>query len=476
MSSLDLARFYQACNPTKTLFIDPESSQQVDDEHYYIDFSSVRGGRITEELERTISLLSPDEPTCQLFTGHIGCGKSTELLRLKKKLEKDGFHVVYFKSSEDLVMADVGITDILMTIAKQVNQNIEKIGLTLQPKKFHNLLKGAFEMLRRFEIAGNLLVPGIGEIKFGAENELTFEHGLGQITAIIRDSTDLRSHLRQYLEPRTDAIIEAINQELLLPCIRALKARGQRGLVVIIDNLDRIYNSPMSHMARTQPEYLFVDRGEQLKALQCHLIYTIPAVLSFSSELMRLRERFGCDPKVLSVVQVRDRSKDTYEPGINLLRQMVLARAFPTFSPAERLHKVLEVFESQEGLDRVCQASGGHTRSLLVMIRDCLQEGNLPISTQCVAKVIRQKQNALVRAITDEQLETIKQVTRDQSIQGEAEYWALARNMLVFEYHDEQGPWFGANPLILFEPESFHFGDNFLQRLAAMLNRQYRDE
>jgi excinuclease UvrABC ATPase subunit len=92
---------------------------------YYIDFSSVRGGNIIKELGRTITRLSPDKPTCQLFTGHIGCGKSTELQRLKAELEQQGFHVVYFESSQVLEMADVDVTDILLAIAnlEQVRQN-----------------------------------------------------------------------------------------------------------------------------------------------------------------------------------------------------------------------------------------------------------------------------------------------------------------------------------------------------------------
>ena len=68
---LDLRTFFQATNPGKTLFLrdNPE-----EDKKYYIDFSSVRGDDIIEHLRDNIALFSPNEPTCQLFTGHIGCG------------------------------------------------------------------------------------------------------------------------------------------------------------------------------------------------------------------------------------------------------------------------------------------------------------------------------------------------------------------------------------------------------------------
>jgi ABC-type nitrate/sulfonate/bicarbonate transport system ATPase subunit len=132
---LDLKKFFQASNPSKTLVV-----SKPEDRQYYIDFSKVRGAKIIEELGRTITLLS-EESTCQLFTGHIGCGKSTELLRLKAELEKQDFHVVYFESSQSLDMADVDVTDILLAIAREVSQSLEAIKINLKPGYFQNLFK-----------------------------------------------------------------------------------------------------------------------------------------------------------------------------------------------------------------------------------------------------------------------------------------------------------------------------------------------
>jgi hypothetical protein len=107
--AVDLREFFQATDPGKTLVV-----ENPEDKKYYIDFSSVRGGEIIGKLKKKITFFSPDDPTCVLFTGHIGCGKSTELLRLKTELEQEGFHVVYFESSEDLEMADVDISDVML--------------------------------------------------------------------------------------------------------------------------------------------------------------------------------------------------------------------------------------------------------------------------------------------------------------------------------------------------------------------------
>jgi len=133
----DIRKFFQASNPSQTL--NPESEA---DRKLYIDFSSVRGGQIIQELKDNIAFFSPDDPTCVLFTGHIGCGKSTELLRLKAELEREGFHVVYFESSEDLEMADVDIGDVLLAIAKRVSESLEKAAVNPQAKGFRALLEG----------------------------------------------------------------------------------------------------------------------------------------------------------------------------------------------------------------------------------------------------------------------------------------------------------------------------------------------
>ena len=134
--ALDLRKFFQATNPSKTLTVEDEQ-----DRLYYIDFSSIRGGQIIEEIRDNIAFFSPDEPTCQLFTGHIGCGKSTELRRLEAELKQNGFHVVYFESSEDLEMGDVDVGDILLAIARRVSESLEGVSVPLEePRGLRSLL------------------------------------------------------------------------------------------------------------------------------------------------------------------------------------------------------------------------------------------------------------------------------------------------------------------------------------------------
>ncbi len=427
---LDLQRFFDICDPSRTLVLENPRDRQ-----YYIDFASVRGGKVIEILGRTITRLSADQPTCQLFTGHIGCGKSTELRRLEAELKQQNFHVVYFESTQDLDMADVDVTDIMLAIVRQVSESLEVIGIRLRPDYFTNLLN---------EITDFLQTPI--ELK---EVEFSLPLQIAKITAKAKDSPKLRSRLRQYLEPRTNNILESINKEVLERAIEELKASGYRGLVVIVDNLDRVDPRPKT-AERSQQEYLFVDRGEQLRKLNCHVIYTIPLALMFSNEVEALKNRLGGGkaPKVLPMVPIQLRDGRPCEEGMALLRQMVLARAFPAVNSQQRLGLITEVFHHPKTLDRLCYISGGHVRNLLGMLYRCLQAQDPPLSPDCLEDAIRESRDSLVSAITNDEWELLRQVVKQQSVSGEADYQTLLRSLFVFEYQDNDGRWFGINPVL----------------------------
>ena len=463
---LDLRKFYQATNPSQVLQAD-----SPEDDKYYIDFSEVRGGRIIEELRDNITFFNPDSPTCELFTGHIGCGKSTELLRLKAALEKAEFHVVYFESSQDLEMGNVDIGDIMLAIARRVTESIEsleKISLP-QPKGFQRIINGALKVLQtEIDLSAEAALPGVGKISASSAGEFSMKAGLpgigevkasndegvslvlgiGKITAKAKNSLELRKKLKDYLEPQTGSILEIINTELIEPSVEKLKQYGKKGLVVIVDNLDRVENI-IKAWGRPQPEYLFVDRGEQLRQLKCHLIYTMPLSLMFSNDYNRLTSRIVMEPKVLPMVPVRLRNGNECVLGMKNMRQMVLARAFPDLDPEQRLGLISEVFDTPETLERLCQISGGHVRELLQLLRSLImKERKLPLSRAFLERVIQEKSNKMQLGVDDQEWELLRKVQKTQEVKGDQEYQILIGTRLVYEYHDSQGYWFQVNPIL----------------------------
>jgi hypothetical protein len=434
LPTLDLDKFFLACNPANWLDV-----SKPDDKHYYINFADVRGGDRIDQMIKIINRLPA--PTCQLFTGHIGCGKSTELLRLKDELERQNFHVTYFEVTTELDVNDVDVSDVLLAIAHQVSVSVEAIGIKLRPNLLLRVLQDVVEVLK----------TPIDEINLGAE----FSVGIGKFTAQMKQSPQQRNQLRLLLEPRTRNLLEAINSEIFNRTSEELRKRGKAGLVLIIDNLDRITDRPRFE-TRPQPEYLFIDRGLQLGQLNCHKVYTFPPKLMFSNDAAELQLRLGEGRpfQVLPMVPTRYRDGRKYSEGMKLLRQMIMARAFPDKSSEERLTLISKIFDSPETLDRLCEISGGHLRQLLKLLFRCLMQQEPPLLAGTLEQAIRDECGDYCRAIEDEEWQLLAQVHQRKQVSGIERYQILLKSLFVFEYRERQGTWFDINP-ILAEAEQF---------------------
>lgn len=477
--AIDLKRLLRVTNPGTTLAV-----ENPEDRQYYINFSSVRGGEIIGKIKKTIITFEGDDPSpsCHLFTGHIGCGKSTELLRLKYELEQEKFHVVYFASSEDLELSDVDIVDVLLAIARRVMQSLDQLQLE-DPKGLKELLRQLAKFLNTeidISAEGKFLgveaaastadgqftlgapIPGVGEVTVSQSGLSFVAAGIGSITAKAKQDSTLRDKVNQFFAPQKTQLLALINRELLDPGnarLRQLGGQSERGkgLVVIVDNLDRMDNSPRfksDGSDRSQQEYLFIDQGEFLSKLNCHMVYTLPLSLNFCSEREILVQRLG-DPRVLPMVPVKHQDGSECIEGMALLRQMVLARIFPTMSPEERLQHQEDIFDSSDSLDRLCRASGGHARNLLRLLNSWISEFELPLQRETLETVIRLRRSETSQAVNSiseewnlDAWELLRQVQQRKNIGGQRAYQACIRSLLVYEYRDRGTPWFDVNPIL----------------------------
>lgn len=148
------------------------------------------------------------------------------------------------------------------------------------------------------------------------------------------------------------------------------------------------------------------------------------------------------------MVLVRQRDGSDYEPGMSLVRQLVLARAFPEVPLNERLLLITELFDHSQTLDRICRVSGGHIRNLLGLLYSCLQRQDPPFSRECLEAVIKDYRDDLLLAIDESQWELLFEVVQQQRVKGESDYQSLLRSMYLFEYRDPLGRWFGISPAL----------------------------
>ncbi len=149
------------------------------------------------------------------------------------------------------------------------------------------------------------------------------------------------------------------------------------------------------------------------------------------------------------MVPVRLRDGREHEEGMALLRQMVLARAFPNLSESQRIKNISLLFDAPETLDRLCHISGGHVRNLLSLLNDWIKkERKFPLSLPMLEEVVRARRNEFVLSITDEEWNLLKKIAENKKVIGEEGYQILIRSMFVYEYRDKDGSWFEVNPIL----------------------------
>jgi predicted ATP-dependent serine protease len=74
-------------------------------ERYYVDLSQVRRTESIEEVNTVLDFQVAGEFRTILFTGHRGCGKSTELQRIQRQWQQD-FRVIYLETDKQAIGSD----------------------------------------------------------------------------------------------------------------------------------------------------------------------------------------------------------------------------------------------------------------------------------------------------------------------------------------------------------------------------------
>jgi hypothetical protein len=425
-----LADLYNAFNPFEPL---------PADDTRYVDCQDVRGDAdILNELGNRIKLANTN--TCQLYTGHRGAGKSTELLRLKKYLENRQVYVVYFAADEeDIDSEDAQYTDILLACTRRLLKDLDKIA---NPSPILDWLKDCWQDLK------DLVQTPLEFEKMSVEVQLA---QFAKLTANLRAVPQLRHQIRQKINPRTVTLTQALN--LFLADAKQNLPNGYNKLAVIVDNLDRMVL--VKDGDNTNYEEVFLDRSEQLKALDCHLIYTLPISMVYSKRATDLRDIYG-ECLLLPMIMVKTPDGEVYQPGLKKVKE-VISKRIRQIAPELSLDK--EIFDNSQTLERLCLLSGGHVRNLLLLTQDAIgRTEELPITENAVRRAITQARDTYRRAVEESQWCRLAEVSRSKRIINDDQYRSLMYNRCLLEYRylDDEGEiqrWYDIHPLIQAIPE-----------------------
>ena len=399
----------------------------------YVDCTDVRGdGDILEAVGREI--LYSDRKTCQLYAGHRGAGKSTELLRLQKDLDEKGFFVVYFAADEaDIDPEDVQYTDILLACTRNILTAFKD---RTDSQAVLNWLKERCEDLK------DLLQTKISIDELSIEAQVS---QFAKITTKIRSEPSERRKIRDLINPHTTTLTTALN-EFIRDAKKNLPS-GYHELVLIADNLDRIVPVTKTDN-RSNHDEIFIDRNEQLKNLDCHLVYTIPISLLYSDRAASLTEIYGL-PQVLPMIMVKTPENEPFSPGLDKVIEILQKR----LNTVDASKSIVDFFESRSSLEMLCLMSGGHARNLLLMKEALKYTTSLPITDKALQRSISELRKTYKDTIYANEWKDLANVHYSKEIVNDQLHRGLLFNRCILEYRyleSEGGSnvWYDIHPLI----------------------------
>lgn len=419
----------------------------------YVDFREVRGGNdVSIELGRRIR--RSNDSTCQLFSGHLGGGKSTELLRLAAELKQQGCTVVYFSADDDDINPeDVEYTDILLACTRHLLEVVKEA----DPKPVLSWLKD------RWSSVVDILQTDITFSEVSVESQI---NQFAKITSKIRTQPAQRAELRKKLNPFTQGLVDALNSFIHEATTKLPKNRNK--LVVIADGLEKIQYIK-SDDGWSNHDDIFIARANQLQSLDCHIIYTVPVSLALSSRASDLMDIYSCSPDVMPMITVKSRQGEEDAAGIAKLKELIAVRV-QSVSAARALDLAGGVFDSAETLEMLCRMSGGHVRNLVILVQYAIDyQDELPITQQSVEKAIRKMRRTYRDSVNAWEWELLARVADEKRAPNEETFRSLLFRRCILQYLDEEGEtWHDVHPML-------EAVDEFREAVADMTQTQPTD-
>ncbi len=412
----------------------PEPLVGEDLERYYVDLSEIRSAKTVKSIVGKWRVLEPGEFCTLLFTGHRGCGKSTELRKIQNRLDSE-YRVIYLEADTELDLNDADYTDLYLLVIKKIADELYKLGAKFDQKLLENFETWFKDITQETEQSVEKSISLQATAEAGLQvpflSKLTTK-----LLAQIKGSQKERKIIRQTLQRDISRLQANINL-LLEDAFYKLYGKVpqySKGFLLIIDNLDRIPPHVGNH--------LFFDYAAQIQGLQTTIIYTAPISTVYFGN--NLSSTFG-NPNIMPMVNMYEYKADEWDLDF-------FPDKLETFTKLiDRRVDLDAVFASRDLVLELTKASGGHVRQLMQMTSEaCLlaaSDDRDQVTAEDVTYAIKAEQFKFERITLNEYYPVLAKVCLGKNIDKDETGQKLLFNLSVLEYNGDRR-WNYINPAI----------------------------
>ena len=377
-------------------------------------FHVEREGNPLNRLIRAL-LRTHRQPPKYFFSGHRGCGKSTELNRLADDEGiRQKFFVVKYSVREVCDVNNLNYVDVLFSVGAQVFLQYVATDGDLRPGLIedleawrNNIVERVSEEERSFE---TLLEGGIKGF---------FLSALAKIKA--EDTT--RETIRQTIEPRLSELIDKINL-----IVADIEGKDKKKVLILIEDLDK--------PGLEQAKKIFYDNRTAITQPACHIVYTVPISIFFAQEFTAIREHSFFLPNI-KLHNKNDRT-GKYDPGYDLLKMFISKR-------------MKEDLIEPDALDLAIKMGAGvfreSARIMQIATDSAIEDGRDHIKREDVERAEQEIRSDFKRILKTDDYDILEDVCKDNEIRGIEKIGHLLHNLSVLEYVNDEN-WCDVHPTL----------------------------
>ncbi|MCF6278684.1 MAG: hypothetical protein L3J16_08050 [Anaerolineales bacterium] len=377
---------------------------------FYVD----RPGNPLAELRD--ALLAPfHKPPKFFFSGHRGCGKSTELLHLLGDPEiQKKYWPINFSIRQDADIIDLDFRDVLLAIGGRLFREYRSSGGELP----NQLLKELDSWKGKIEQEIETIAGGRVSTEIGAGIDSFF------INAGLRMKLEpaTRIEIRQTFEKDITGLIAVINA-----IARAIYVKERRYPLVLIDDMDK----PELEKARA----IFHDRREIMTQPDCAIVYTVSSALFYSKEFDAIRDQAVFLP---NINLYRQADEGLSQQGYDTLRKCIDLRMSP--------HLI-----EDEAIDLAIQYSGGVFREMARIMRTSIGRARRRqaqvIELEDVESSATEIRNEYRRILDREDIKLLQTIHKTKRLVFTDRLRPLLQLLAILEYRDGDN-WCDIHPVL----------------------------
>lgn len=316
-----------------------------------------------------------------LFTGHRGCGKSTELLRIADHLhDPKRYYVVHLDCLETLDINNLKYSDVLLALAAALLKKMESE---------HGILMEQVHLTRLEDWYKDRVITHANLRNMEAELKAGIKTKTGlpwlvelfaELTNKISIGSTYRDELREVVRNNFTEFADSFNQ-LIRAAEDKIRAQGLgERILFTVDGTDRLDSD--------DSQRFFIDDIHQLTQIKSMFIYCAPIDLLHANN--QLSASFGQIVRV-PMLKVRNQANEAIGENYKVVREMIHCRV-PEY-----------LFDSQTTLDYLICYSGGHPRDLLRLLNVAINNRESELIDQLAAeRAVKELANDYRRLINSE--------------------------------------------------------------------------